>query len=151
MHRYSFIVFHGFINDIAAKETGLTEGDVSKMLGAIWHGTNSLSTTSKYGQQSRLLLRMRYKKPLGYIGDLDRRISLLPSPSAPDIDLSKLEDISQVVLDISAIGNTIQSNGSVLDGIDYRASPDLICKLGSKLGKLSELFKDNELTSQLSD
>lgn len=138
--RYSFIVFHGFLNDNAAKDTLLTEGDVSMMLKAMWHGTNNLSTTSKYGQQARLLLRLRYKEPLGYIGDLDLKLTLLPSPSSSNAELSKLEDLSQAVLDVSALSSAIEHNASILDGIDYWENSSLVCKNGSKVGKFSEII-----------
>lgn len=149
--RYSFVVFHGFLNDIAARETNLSEDDVSLMLRAIWHGTNNLSTASKYGQQSRLLLRLRYKEPLGYIGDLDRRISLIPSPSYPNQELSKLEDLYQAVLDISSLSSVVESNSSVLESIEYRESQDLTCKNGEKFGKFSEVFTNVVQRSRLTD
>ena len=138
--RYSFIVFHGFLNDITAKDTSLTEEDVSLMLKALWHGTNNLSTTSKYGQQSRLLLRLKYKEPLSYIGDLDRKISLSPSPSFHIKDLAKIEDLSQVTLDVSTLSSAIESNASLLESVDYSEHSDLSCNNGGRLGKFSEVF-----------
>ena len=147
--RYSFIVFHGFLNDAAARDS-LTEDDVSLMLKAMWHGTNNLSTTSKYGQQSRLLLRLRYKEPLAYIGDLDRRLKLLPAPGFSDTDLIKVEDLSQIVLDTSALNSTIESNSSILSNIDYWESPELVCKNGSTIGKFSEVCTKKVSSSSLS-
>ncbi len=147
--RYSFIVFHGFLNDTAARDD-LTEDDVSLMLKAMWHGTNNLSTTSKYGQQSRLLLRLRYKEPLAYIGDLDRRLKLLPASGFSDTDLSKVEDLSQIVLDTTALNSTIESNSSILSNIDYWESPELVCKNGSALGKFSEVCTKKVSSSSLS-
>lgn len=138
--RYSFIVFHGFLNDNVAKDTLLTEGDVSMMLNAMWHGTNNLSTTSKYGQRARLLVRLRYKTPLGYIGDLDRKLALLPSQSSSNADLSKLEDLSQAVLDVSALNSAVEQNASILEGIDYWEDQSLICRNGSQSGKFSEVI-----------
>jgi CRISPR-associated protein Csh2 len=136
--RYSFIVFHGFLNDIAAKDTKLTEEDVSLMMEAMWHGTTNLSTSSKYGQQSRLLLRFRYKQPLAYIGDLDRKLRLSAVP--PLTDLGKAEDLSQVTLDVTKLSSAIDSNASILSEIDFFESPDLVCTNDSQKGKFSEVF-----------
>jgi CRISPR-associated protein Csh2 len=147
--RYSFIVFHGFLNDLAGRDTSLTEADVSLMLQAMWHGTNNLSTTSKYGQQSRLMLRLRYKDPLGYIGDLDRKLTLLSSPSFHGTDLSKLEDLSQALLDVSALSTIVESNASVLEGIDYWENSELLCKNGDKIGNFSGVFTDAVQRSSL--
>jgi CRISPR-associated protein Csh2 len=146
--RYSFIVFHGFLNDAAAKETGLTENDVSLMMRAMWHGTTNLSTTSKYGQQPRLLLRLRYKEPLGYIGDLDRRVGLSPVP--PLTDLTKVEDISQIALEVTRLSSTIDSNVSALSGIDFIESPELLCANGTQKGKFSEVFTKKVSLNRLS-
>ncbi|MGI0081014.1 MAG: type I-B CRISPR-associated protein Cas7/Csh2 [Nitrososphaerales archaeon] len=147
--RYSFIVFHGFLNSMAAKDD-LTEEDVSLMLKAMWHGTNNLSTTSKYGQQSRLLLRLRYKEPLGYIGDLDRRLKLLPAPNSSSTDLSEVEDLSQIILDTTSLNSTIESNSSVLSNIDYWESSELVCKNDTMFGRFSEVCTKKVSSSPLS-
>ena len=60
------------------------------MLIAMWKGTNSLSTSSKYGQQSRLLVKINYKDD-GYIGDLDLKCKL-------ETNAEPMENISQVRL-----------------------------------------------------
>ena len=71
--RYSFIEFHGFVNNNVAREVDLSEEDVKNMLVAMWKGTNSLSTSSKFGQQSRLLIKVNYKED-GYVfGPSSRR------------------------------------------------------------------------------
>lgn len=146
--RYSFIVFHGFLNDIAAKDTELAEEDVSLMMRAMWHGTTNLSTSSKYGQQSRLLLRFRYKQPLAYIGDLDRRLRLSAVP--PLTDLGKAEDLSQVALDVTRLSSAIDTNASILSGIDFFESPDLVCTNDSQKGKFSDVFSQKVRLNPLS-
>ena len=68
--RYAFIQHHGFVNNNIAKNVNLAETDVTAMLNAMWNGTDMLTTTSKFGQKSRLLIKVNYKSN-GYIGDLD--------------------------------------------------------------------------------
>lgn len=135
--RYSFITFHGALNNMAAKTVGLTEDDIKVMVEAMWNGTTELRTSSK-NQQSRLLLRIRYNNPLAYIGDLDRRVKLVPTSAVKD--LSSLEDISQVELDVSALAAAVESNASKIAGIDYIDNPDLICVNGEKKGRFADVF-----------
>jgi len=132
--RYSFITFHGFLNDHVAKEVNLSEEDVSDMMRAMWFGTTDLSTTSKYGQQSRLLLRVKYKNPYTYIGDLDRTITLDSS-----IDQEKLEDIYQIILNMSGLFRVLSDNRDDLQGVDWASDNDLRCKRDATLGSFGEL------------
>ena len=135
--RYSFIVFHGFLNDIVAKQTALTEIDVMKMMTAMWFGTDELSTTSKFGQRSRLLLRVNYSKSSAYIGDLDRFINL---EKANEIDLSKMEDISQCYLNIQPLLSVLSANKEKIASIQYAASDQLLCKSGTDHKSFKDLI-----------
>lgn len=137
--RYSFIVFHGFLNNFAADEVQLTEEDVTEMMQGVWHGTNELSTTSKYGQVSRLLIRIDYKKPTSYIGDLDRYIHL--EPANDNVDLNKLDDISQLVLNINQLLKILESNKGEIESLEYGASNDLIIKYGDTKGNAQTILK----------
>lgn len=121
--RYSFIAFRGFVNDIVARETELTEDDVQSILEAIWYGTNSLSTTSKYGQQSRLLLRAVYKKPNMYIGDFDRLIDL----NTKGVDPAKLENPSQFHLNVDKLLSTLTERAAGIESIYYASNKELLC------------------------
>jgi CRISPR-associated protein Csh2 len=46
--KYSLLAFHGFLNQHAARQLNLTDTDINKMMLAMWHGTNDLSTSSKF-------------------------------------------------------------------------------------------------------
>jgi CRISPR-associated protein Csh2 len=122
--RYSFIEFHGFVNNYVAKEVDLKEEDVTSMLTAIWKGTTSLSTSSKYGQQSRLLMKINYKDD-GYIGDLDLK-STLETSAEP------LENISQVNLNLKELLKSISENKNLIESIDYEYNPELLCSVDKK-------------------
>ena len=133
--RYSFITFHGFTNDVVAKETGLTENEVNAMLKAMWFGTNELVTTSKYGQQSRLLLRLCYREPHAYIGDLDRYILL--DEEKTEIEPSKLENISQLVLKVDNLFAALTTNVEKIGEIQYTSHDDLKCSWKGEVDKFS--------------
>ena len=133
--RYSFITFHGFLNDFVAKEAHLSEEDVLDMMRAMWFGTTGLSTTSKYGQQSRLLVRVKYKNSYAYIGDLDQMITLDP-------DEKKLEDISQVVLNVSDLLKALSDTKDDLDEIEWICDNELRCKRDETIGPFGSLIKE---------
>lgn len=134
--RYSFIAFHGFLNDHVAETVNLSEEDVANMMTAMWFGTTDLSTTSKYGQQSRLLLRVKYKNQFAYIGDLDRTIRLESS-----VDEEKLEDISKIILNINDLLKVLMENKDVLQEVEWFCNNDLRCKRDSTLVSFGELMQ----------
>lgn len=117
--RYSFIEFHGFVNNNVAKDMGLTEEEVKIMLTAMWKGTNDLSTSSKFGQQSRLLVKVNLKDD-GYIGDLDLKCKL-------HTEVEVLEDITQLKLDINQLLRILEQNMDIIESIEYEYSPLLTC------------------------
>jgi CRISPR-associated protein Csh2 len=132
--RYSFIEFHGFVNNNVAKEIDLSEEDVKNMLAAIWKGTNSLSTSSKFGQQSRLLVKVNYKDD-GYIGDLDQKCKL-------EADTDPLENISQIKLDTNKLFSILSKNKGIIDSVEYEDNAELICKSDEKESSFEELVKE---------
>ena len=121
--RYSFIEFHGFVNNNVAREVKLSEEDVRKMLSAMWRGTNSLSTSSKYGQQSRLLIKVNYRDQ-GYIGDLDLKCKIEDQEEV-------LENIHQFKLNIQDLLDLLNANKDIIENIEYEASDRLACKNGT--------------------
>lgn len=140
--RYSFIVFHGLLNEIAGKEVDLTEEDVDKMMRGMWFGTNDLNTASKFGQVSRFLFRVMYSKPNAYIGDLDRGISL--EKNGTDTDLDKLENISQTVLNVNELLKMLLGNKQNIESIHF-ACHDAVM---SNNGKVESLASQIETWAQ---
>jgi CRISPR-associated protein Csh2 len=136
--RYSFIVFHGFLNDFVAKQVKLSEDDVSKMMKAMWYGTDELSTTSKFGQRSKLLIRVNYSNPLTYIGDLDRYLTL--EKANDKVDMNKLEDVSQTRLNVQRLFDILKENKKKIDSIEYASSKTLVCFDGTQAGTFSSLL-----------
>lgn len=73
---YGLIGFHGVINENAARHTQLTQDDVAELMKALWEGTKGLLSRSKKGHMPRLLLKIDYKEPQFFIGDLLERLSM---------------------------------------------------------------------------
>jgi CRISPR-associated protein Csh2 len=139
--RYSFLQFHGFVNNNVSEEVNLTEKDIMDMLVAMWRGTNSLSTNSKFGQKSRMILKVNYKAN-GYIGDLDLKCKLYSVPnslltSKKRIKLegedtsNRVQNITQVLLDIDPLFDTLSENRDIIESIDYEFDPELRFKNGN--------------------
>jgi CRISPR-associated protein Csh2 len=138
--RYSFIVFHGFLNNLVAKQVHLSEADVQEMMKAMWVGTDELSTTSKFGQRSRLILRVNYSKPFAYIGDLDRYLAL--EKANQSVDLDKLEDVSQCLLNVQNLFRVLEGNKDRISSIEHASSDELRCTSGEKTDTFEKLFKE---------
>jgi CRISPR-associated protein Csh2 len=111
---YSFIAFHGIINQNAAQHTRMTNEDEQLLLEAIWHGTKNLISRSKFGQQPRLLVKVNYKSSNFFIGDLDKKIKL----SDYDNEL-KIRSIKDFALDISDLLAAIQVNKNHIESVEY--------------------------------
>jgi CRISPR-associated protein Csh2 len=137
--RYSFIGFHGFVNDFGAKDTMLSEEDIKIMLKAMWRGTTILSTSSKFGQQSRLLLKVNYKNE-GYIGDLDLKPKLeIKAKEDP------LENVSQLVLNLTDLFDTFSDNSDIIESIEYEFSPELLCSFNEIEKPLDDIIKISKI------
>ena len=115
--KYSLIVFHGFLNQLTAKlnmdDFPLTENDVNKMMLAMWHGTNELNTSSKFGQVSRFLLRIIYSDPHGYIGDLDQKVILTNSNN------ENITNLSEADIDVGKLISSLTTHKNIIKKIQY--------------------------------
>lgn len=140
--RYSLIMFHGFLNQVVAKDVNLAEDDVNKMMMAMWHGTNNLSTSSKFGQASRFLLRVIYSDDRGYIGDLDRGIVLK--------NTENIEDISQAGIDASKLFSMLTDNKGKIAEIQFGCQDNIVLANGTDNLKTltSNWAKDNGIQYQ---
>jgi CRISPR-associated protein Csh2 len=112
---YSFITFHGIINQNAAKHTGMAVEDEALLLEAMWHGTKNLISRSKFGQQPRLLVKIVYKTSNYFIGDLDKKIKLV----SPMNEL-KIRGLSDFSLDISTLTEAIEGSKNHIQEIHYQ-------------------------------
>ena len=119
--RYAFIQHHGFVNNNIAKDVNLAETDVTAMLDAMWNGTDMLTTTSKFGQKSRLLIKVNYKTN-GYIGDLDLMTRLEYNKE------ETLEDITQVTLNLDGLLDILKENKDIIDNVEFQHNSVLICR-----------------------
>jgi len=117
---YSFICFHGIINETAAKYTKLTESDVNELMDALWNGTKNLISRSKFGQMPRFLLKVTYKEPGFFIGDLDKKLKLTDYEN--DFAIRSIKDFK---LNIEELKKAFDDNKEHIEKIEYKVDSDL--------------------------
>jgi len=118
---YSLISFYGIINENAAKSTGLTEDDVKILFDGIWNGTKNLITRSKIGQAPRFLMNVVYKKENFHIGDLDKKIKLVPNGGKKDKEYRSIADFS---LNANDLIKTLENNKNSIERIELKIDDD---------------------------
>ncbi len=136
---YALIAFHGVANEYAARETGLTEDDLSLMVEAMWKGTKDLITRSKFGQMPRLLLRLIYTEGSDfYIGELDHLVKWHPEEGLRE---EEIRDVTQGVLDVSKLIAALEKYEDKIERVEIalndrlKTSPEIIASLKEKLGE----------------
>ena len=85
------------------------------MTEAIWNGTKNLISGSKFGQIPRLLIRVEYKEPNYYSGELDKRIKFISDKKDEEI-----RDIAEGVVDITELVDSIKEQTKAINCIYYR-------------------------------
>jgi CRISPR-associated protein Csh2 len=151
---YGLIAFHGIVNENAAKTTGLSEADLTKLKVALWKGvreTSSANTRTKREQQPRLLLNIVYKDEIEiienekkknvpteyHIGSLEEKIKLTPNKDvAEEINIRKIGDYS---LDFTKLITAIERVKDKIERIEYCLSPEFHEYYGETL--ITELNK----------
>ncbi|MGH7890055.1 MAG: type I-B CRISPR-associated protein Cas7/Csh2 [Thermodesulfobacteriota bacterium] len=113
---YSLIAFWGVANENAAKETRLTEDDMSLLMDGIWNGTKNLISRSKAGQMPRLLLRVVYKEGNFHIGDLDKMVRLEKGEKQDEA----IRDISEVSLDLTELAGVLSKHKEKIERVEYK-------------------------------
>ncbi len=126
---YALIAFYGIVNEQAAKTTGMTVDDATKLFAGIWNGTKNLITRSKIGQRPLLLLLVEYKEPNAYIGRLDRYLSI--TNGAPN----GLEDVQ---LDLTSLAAALMKRREDIEKISYAHDDRL-----SVGGKIDDIFRSS--------
>jgi CRISPR-associated protein Csh2 len=116
---YSFICFHGVINENAGRHTLLTDEDIKLLLEGMWEGTKNLISRSKWGQMPRLLVKIDYKEPGYFIGDLDCYLKLKCEK------IEKIRGTQDFTLDMSDLLKTFSREPGKISGIQYKLDPSL--------------------------
>lgn len=114
-HRLPYALFaaHAVINEHAASDVLLSEDDISLALEALWNGTNELNSSSKFGHQSRLLLRIAYSEDTSHIGDAHRHLDLKHDLE----DSADIRDIEEASIVIDSLIESIERYSDRIDTV----------------------------------
>lgn len=118
---YSFIAFHGVVNENAAKDTKLTNEDLEFLREAMWEGTKNLITRSKNEQMPRLLIEIVYKEDIhSHIGELHRYIKI--ESEKADEELRSTDDF---VLNIDKLIEVLHEEANKIEKVLYKVDRNL--------------------------
>jgi len=117
---YGLIVFYGVANQFAAKDTGLTDGDLEKMTKAMWLGTKASTDVlshSKMGHTPRLLVEVVYKEGVKtQMGELD---ALVRVEVKGDKTEEEIRDIEDLVVDLSRLQKRVERYRDKIEKVRY--------------------------------
>lgn len=134
---YSLIGFHGIINQVAGRATGLSTEDVGLLLEGVWHGTGNLISRSKMGQLPRLLLKLDYTEEHLFIGDLDHLVEL-DAGEKPPVEVRSPEDYA---IKLDKLVELVQGRfGSKIAKLRYAHDDRLRLTLGREPTTIPEAF-----------
>ncbi len=139
---YSLIAFYGIVNENAAKlqEIPLTESDIDLMIEALWNGTKNLISGSKFGQMPRLLMQVISKDNNFYIGELDRRVSIVSDKNDEEI-----RDISELKLDITKLINALKDNKERIEKVRLKYDERVTFTVNGEDKKIEDLLQGFKL------
>lgn len=119
--QYALVPFHGIVNEVGAKSTGLTEADVERLDRLLWRALkNQTLTRSKMGHQPQLYLRVEYATDAFHIGRLDDGLELIQE--MPD---SELRNITDVELDVTTLLDDIEANADHIETVHLKMNSHL--------------------------
>jgi len=112
---YACIGVYGVINEIAAKETCMTEEDRKLVLEGLWNGCFDLISRSKFGHQPLLLIHIIYKD--GYrIGDLAQRVDFIKNVGLED---EKIRNITDFSLNLKKLLSDLEKVKGKITAVEY--------------------------------
>jgi len=138
--QYGLIGFHGLVDEHAAEETYLSEGDVRRLDTLLWRSIkNQTISRSKVGQEPRLYLRVEYATDSFHIGGLTRDLELDDERSKPDDELRSCRDLS---IRIDTLLDRLEEHRSRIDTVHVNASDVLPIVSGNQEGDHNFLYEE---------
>jgi len=128
---YAIIGTYGIVNEAVAKETGLSEEDVKKMINCLWKGTEQLQSASKAVHRPILLVDVVWKEGRErLIGNLDEYVRL--KKNGKDITWNgehgeegkQIRGLHEIIIDITDLVNVLEKYRLDIDEINIRVHPE---------------------------
>ncbi|MGC9218855.1 MAG: type I-B CRISPR-associated protein Cas7/Csh2 [Athalassotoga sp.] len=136
---FALMAVYAIANQNSSKISDATDEDLSKMINALWNGTNNLITRSKTEHRSRFMLEIEYKPEFeGHIGALDEKLFIVNNNGNPldeDEELA-LRSLKDFTVDISEIVEHVKKVNDNVKNVDIFLDPELKLKGFDVLEKL---------------
>jgi len=138
---YAAICFYGIINDVCAKETGMTVEDKEELLEAMWHGLEHYTSRTKHSHRPLLLIDVEYKEKYFQIGRIDEYVRLkILKDGLSEEAIRNLEDYA---IDLTSLINVLNEFKDCISRVRVRARHDLRMCIGN------EVFEGKEAVEKL--
>jgi len=138
---YAAICFYGIINDVCAKETGMTVEDKEELLEAMWHGLEHYTSRTKHSHRPLLLIDVEYKEKYFQIGRIDEYVRLkILKDGLSEEAIRNLEDYA---IDLTSLINVLNEFKDRISRVRVRARHDLRMCIGD------EVFEGKEAVEKL--
>lgn len=128
---FALMAVYAIANQNSSKISEATDDDVSKMINALWNGTNNLITRSKTEHRSRFLLKIEYNPKFeSHIGALDEKFFIVNNNGNPldeDEELA-LRNLKDFTVDISEIAENVKKVNDNVKRVDIFLDPELKLK-----------------------
>ncbi len=128
---FALMAVYAIANQNSSKISEATDDDVSKMINALWNGTNNLITRSKTEHRSRFLLKIEYNPKFdGHIGALDEKIFIVNNNgnSLNEDEELALRSLRDFTVDISGILENMKKVKDNVKNVDIFLDPELKLK-----------------------
>lgn len=128
---YVVIGTYGIVNEVVAKETGLSEEDVHKMIDCLWKGTEQLQSASKAVHRPILLIDVVWKEGKErLIGNLDEYVRL--KKDGKDITWNgehgeegkQIRGLHEITIDITDLVKVLEKYKQDIDKINIHVHPE---------------------------
>jgi len=131
---YSTNQIVGWVSPLTAQQNGLKEEEVLYALKCLWDAVNTISTRSKQGQYSLLMLKINYNDIFHKTNLIDSLISVNSSIAVEDI-----RSIKDYSFDFSKLVDYVGSD--IVDSIDMRVAPEIKSDVIPKIDVISNKIK----------
>ena len=128
---YVIIGTYGIVNEAIAKETGLSDEDIRKMIDCLWRGTEQLQSASKAVHRPVLLVGIAWKE--GHerlIGNLDEYVRIKKDGKDITWDSDHAEEgklirgLREIEIDISELVKVLEKYKDDIDSIKVMVNPE---------------------------
>lgn len=127
--KYSLLMIYGRAMTSLAKHSNMTDEDYNEVKNALWVGHNDLTSRTKIGHVSRLLIDIKYKPESNFIIAEPHKYIKMNT----DLDEFNIRDIGEVVLDLTGLYSKLEKHIDCIESVEIKVNDRVRCLLGKDL------------------